>query len=148
MMKNRIKTKGVLANIKRNAAFFILFFLLIPAIPLLSQDIHELSKTGELKKIKALIEKEQELINKKDDQEWSPLHHASFRGHNEVVEFLISSGAEINALDNYGCTPLHRAALRGHMEITQFLVEAGADINKISTLGSTPLAFAVRGNQK
>jgi ankyrin repeat protein len=139
MMKNRIK---------RNAAFFILFFLLIPVISLLSQDIHELSKTGELKKIKALIEKEQELIEKKDDQGWSPLHHASFHGHNEVVEFFIANGAEINALDNAGCTPLHRAVLRGHIEVTKILFEAGAEINKISTFGSTPLAYAVRGNQK
>ena len=147
-MKFKIKTKKGLTTKKRNMAFFIIFFLLIPEIPLLSQDIHELSKKGDLIQIKALIEKEPDLINKRDDQGWTPLHHASFRGHNEVVKFLITSGAEINALDNFRSTPLHRAALRGHMKITGLLVENSADINKISTFGSTPLAFAVRGNQK
>jgi len=138
-MKNRIN---------RNAASFILFFLLIPAIPLLSQDIHELSKKGDLVQIKALLEKEPELVNKKDDLDWSPLHHASFQGHIEVVEFLIKSGAETNTLDNFGYTPLHRAALRGHIEVTKILIDAGADLNKMSAKGFTPLALAVRVNQK
>ncbi|MFC2142699.1 ankyrin repeat domain-containing protein, partial [Acidobacteriota bacterium] len=148
MMKFKIKTKKGLTTKKRNMALFIVFFLLIPVIPLLSQDIHDLSKKGDIIQIKALIEKDQELINKKDDQGWSPLHHASFHGHNEVVEFLIVSGAEINALDNLGNTPLHRASLRGHVNITRLLIEAGADLNKISAFGFTPLAYAVRGNQK
>ncbi len=148
MMKYKINKKDVLTINKRIAVFVIFFFLLIPVIPLLSQDIHELSKKGDLIKVKALLEKEPELINKKDNKGWSPLHHTSFHGHNEVVEFLISSGAEIHALDNIGCTPLHRAALRGHVNITRLLIEAGAEINKKSTFGFTPLAFAVRSNQK
>ena len=133
---------------KRKGIFLIICFLYVFVIPVLSQDINQLMKTGDSVKIKALLEKNPELVNEKDNREWTPLHYASFHGHNEVVELLINRGAEIESVDNIGCTALHRAALRGHMKIAKLLVETGADINKKKALGEFSLFYAVGSNRK
>jgi len=133
---------------KRKVVDIIFFFLFVFVIPVLSQNINELAKKGDIVKVKALLGKKPELVNIKNKEGWSPLHYASFHGHNEVAELLIVRGADINALDNFKCTPLHRAVLRGHMKIAKLLVESGADINKKSAFGETPLFYAVRSGHK
>ena len=52
----------------------------------------------------------------------------------EVVQLLISSGAEVNK-----GTPLHYAAGRGDVEVVQYLLDAGANMNARDQLGRTPL---------
>jgi len=133
---------------KRKVVVIIFCFLYIFAIPTLAQDINELAKKGHISKIKALLERKPELINKTDNRGWTPLHYASFHGHNKVAELLITSGEEINSLDNIGSTPLHRAALGGHLKIAKLLIESGADINKKNANGESPLFYAVRRDRK
>jgi ankyrin repeat protein len=43
----------------------------------------------------------------------TPLHVAAYRGYPEMVDLLISAGAEIDSLDKRGWTPLARAVLSG-----------------------------------
>ena len=42
-------------------------------------------------------------------QGWTPLHSAVSAGHNDVVQDLISLGADVNAANSSGQTPLHYA---------------------------------------
>ena len=39
----------------------------------------------------------------------SALHHAVEKGHAEMVQLLLESGAEVNRGDDFGQTALHRA---------------------------------------
>ena len=48
---------------------------------------------------------------------------------NNLVEFLIKSGAAINQQNNEGFTALHFAVLYGNTEYEKMLLEAGADPN-------------------
>jgi ankyrin repeat protein len=57
------------------------------------------------------------------------LHFAAQRGHKEVVELLITKGADMHARDPNEQTPLHIAASRGYKEIAELLIAAGADVN-------------------
>ena len=41
-------------------------------------------------------------VNAKDDNGWTPLHHAAWNSHKEIIELLIAAGADMNAKDNYG----------------------------------------------
>jgi ankyrin repeat protein len=54
---------------------------------------------------------------------------ASGRGHLEVVQFLISSGALVDPYPEYSTfdTPLMAASEAGHLSVVKKLIECGAD---------------------
>jgi len=65
----------------------------------------------------------------------------------EVVKFLVSKGADVNAKNKDDNTPLHLAASwNGHIEVIEFLVSKGADISVTNVAGYSPLMAAIRYN--
>src|SRR5262249_57913846 len=95
---------------------------------------------------------------------------ALYRGHHDIVDLLIESGAEIDAfaaaatgrlddlrrtatdqtLNAYsydGWTPLHLAAFFGRLEAARLLIALGADGHAVSrnSLTNTPLHAAAAG---
>ena len=70
---------------------------------------------------------------------WSPLHFAVWGEHEELVEFLISKKANVNAIDVNGSTALHFAAFDGAQEIVELLIAKGADVNAKGVNWETPL---------
>ena len=73
----------------------------------------------------------------------SPLHHAVWNGHREVVRILVNAGADKETRDGHGDTPLHIAVSRGHSAIVELLIKAGADKETRDGHGDTPLHIAV-----
>jgi ankyrin repeat protein len=69
----------------------------------------------------------------------TPLHIFASIGNSEMVEFLIKSGADVNARDFFGDTPLHEAARYGFADIVRLLLVHGAYVNAKDELGDTPL---------
>ncbi|XP_067928889.1 myotrophin-like isoform X2 [Watersipora subatra] len=59
-----------------------------------------------------------------------PLHFAADYGQLEVLNYLISKGADVNAEDKYGITPLLSAIFEGHESCVEALLKKGADKNK------------------
>jgi ankyrin repeat protein len=96
-------------------------------------DIHQLARKGDSKKIKALLEKNPELVNSKDKCDWTPLQIAAFYGHLKLVKLLIRKGARINESDKFGFTALHLAALKKNHNIFEWLLENGAVIKAEET---------------
>lgn len=67
----------------------------------------------------------------------------------DVVEALVSAGANTNIADENGYTPLHYAAGQDLEEIAKLLLEHGADINAATKDGVTALHSAVsQGREK
>lgn len=64
-----------------------------------------------------------------DVQKMTPLHCAAMFDHPEIVEFLVSSGGDINIIDKERRSPLLLAALRGGWRTVHVLIKLGADIN-------------------
>lgn len=60
----------------------------------------------------------------------------------ELVRWLLSKGADINAVNTYNRTPLHQHAGYYNGDIDIFL-ESGADIEAVDKYGNTPLHIAV-----
>lgn len=58
----------------------------------------------------------------------SALHAAAYRGHQGMVQVLLSAGADIEATGNDGTTPLYLAAQQKHKEVVETLLKAGAQL--------------------
>lgn len=70
--------------------------------------------------------------------------HLSVRSeHMDIINFLISIGADVNTIDDKGNTSLHYAAISNNAEIAKILVDSGADTNAINHDGETPFEAAV-----
>ena len=83
-----------------------------------------------------------------------PLHYASDGGRWEpgaqagVIEYLISMGAQPNALDKSGVAPLHRAVRTRSLAAVRALLDGGAEPRQPNKAGSTPLHLAVQPTGK
>lgn len=77
-------------------------------------------------------------IDEKGLSEFTALHCAVSEGHVAVAEYLVSKGANVNAVTSELRTPLHLACNRGMLKIIQCLVEAGANINAQDVARNTP----------
>ncbi len=60
----------------------------------------------------------------------------------QLVEILISGGADVNVVDRQGQTSLHYAAQRGYRRVAELLIANGAEVNASSNSGETPLYCA------
>lgn len=70
-----------------------------------------------------------------------PLLTAAMRGHGDIVDLLLSRGADIHACGSTGYTALHLAACF-HASLIDRLIDAGADISSKSALGLNALMCA------
>ena len=87
-------------------------------------------------------------VDARDKEDKTPLQHAAFHGHKEIVELLIAKGADINAKDNAGNTTLHWAVKGRKNEMVEQMVELlilnGAYVNAKSRSGDAPLDSAIK----
>jgi ankyrin repeat protein len=104
------------------------------------------AKVGNLARLSELLEGDEKLIDARDTDGSTALHCAAWKGHLEIVAFLIDSGADVhchNSNDHWGTTPLHAAAHANQAAIAQRLIEAGADVNAKDSNGKTPLHHTI-----
>jgi ankyrin repeat protein len=73
-----------------------------------------------------------------DANRWHPTAQA------ETIDYLISVGADPNAVDRGGATPLHRAVRTRSLPAVRALLEGGANPRQPNKAGSTPLHLAVQ----
>lgn len=75
---------------------------------------------------------------------WTPLGYAAFQGREEVADYLLDQGADVNvALDN-GTTPLMLAARNGHLGLVKLLLEYKADTTLRNDAGLSAKDWALR----
>ena len=97
---------------------------------------HEAAEVGDIKRLKALLDKDPDLINAKDDSGIQPLHMAAWEGQDEAVTLNIA------ARDSGDWTALHFAARDGHTATCRLLLERGADRSARNDVSRTPLRTA------
>jgi ankyrin repeat protein len=109
-------------------------------------DIFEAVKQGDLATVKQWLQINPKLIRTKDDNGTTPFHWATEKKSNiDILEYLISKGADVNAKNNDGFTPLHWAVnFTSDVEVIQYLISQKADVNTRDNNGWTPLHVAAR----
>ncbi len=100
------------------------------------------AKSGDVASITALLKSDPTLINARDTDGSTPLHCATWKGHEKVAELLLKSGANVNAVnqnEHWGTTPLHAAAHANQAKIAQLLLDHGANVKAEDMEGRTPM---------
>lgn len=69
---------------------------------------------------------------------WTPLHLATYFGHEDVMECLLSYQADVNAINENGDTSLHKAAFIGREDLVMLLLRHNADVCTINGEGKLP----------
>ena len=101
----------------------------------------ELAAEGNLNELTKAIDPSQ--IDHNYEFGYTLLHYAAKDNRLEVIEYLVSSGCDINAVDDDEQTPLHKSAMFGHTEAVKLLVSRGANVNQIDNNGNTPLHVVI-----
>jgi len=112
----------------------------------MTSDLDWSIKNGDLDKIKEAVE-----MGVNIDQDINgrlPICIASDYGQLDVLNFLISSGANINVSDKYGITPLLAAIYEGHTKCVQSLIMAGAQKTGVTPDGSSYMEAAEKDEIK
>lgn len=75
-----------------------------------------------------------------------PLCLAAARGHREIVELLLSYGANIHACNLDWSSPLHMATFHGHINVVRLLLQRNVNLNNSDQHGNTVLHLAATRN--
>ena len=98
--------------------------------------------SGDLARVQALVSAGANLEAKGLIRGTTSLHHASERGHINVVQYLIECGADKEARTSSRSTPLFDAVSAGQLSVVQLLVDHGANKEAANNIGLTPLIIA------
>lgn len=128
----------------------LLLPLLISAICLSAQasvdDIFSAVKSGDIEKVKLIIESDTGCINSLDETNKTALFWSVIEDHPDILRYLISRGGDVNGREISGNDPLYYAARYGLTECASILLENGADVNPVEGSASPPLLVAC-GNE-
>jgi hypothetical protein len=81
--------------------------------------------------------KRAKLIDAQDNLGLTPLHLASYNGHDKAAALLIDAGADLQPKGQFDLTPLHLAAGRGHRAVVELLLGRGAPAGARNSQGAT-----------
>ena len=98
-----------------------------------SKPVHEAAANGDISNVKKYLDLGIKLNSNYDIKKTyggNPLFSAVFNGHDEIVELLISRGADVNSTDINGETPLDWAISRNLIETDILLRKHGGKTSK------------------
>ncbi|KAJ4294216.1 actin- protein 3 [Kalmusia sp. IMI 367209] len=77
-----------------------------------------------------------------DEEGWTLLHVAAWKGKFSYVNWLITLGADVNHKTNEGESCLHLAVKCNHHPITRLLLQHGIDVSSVDGFNQSPLFLA------
>ena len=114
--------------------------------------LRQAAKTDDKDEVRRLLSSGMVDVNCIEQFDLPPLHIAALKGHKEMAQILIQSGADPNLVDSSRVsqcdTPLLMAVYKRKKEMAKLLIESGADVNMYNELGYTPLHGAAEKGQK
>ena len=108
----------------------------------------EAAKAGNLARVKELLSQGAH-VNCSDGEFWAtPLHWASYEGHDKVVSLLLKKGARVNAINKDGRTPLILAAAFGRYNVVRILLRHRCNKSAKDDEGKSALEWAKERDYK
>lgn len=94
------------------------------------------SYVGHLEVVNMLLSNRSNAVNKRDNNQQTPLFIAARNSKGKIVNLLIEKGAQVNARDKTMSTALHSTPTR---KVADILLKHGADIDAENVIGNTAL---------
>jgi len=113
----------------------LLAFLALLADPVQAGPLHDAAASGNLAKVRDLLDNQGVSVDQKGYLGETALHQAASRGRLEVVDELLVRQAAVDPRDRSGRTPLDWASTNGQLETMVRLLDAGANPNARSQGG-------------
>ncbi|XP_050354695.1 transient receptor potential channel pyrexia-like [Nymphalis io] len=112
--------------------------------------LHLAARCSSLECVEVLLRDGNADANAEDHDKRTPLHAAICNTERacEIIDMLVSWGAQVNKKDEYGYSPLHLAAMDGLAQCVETLIFLGADVTSKSKKGHTALSVIVRKTPK
>jgi ankyrin repeat protein len=110
----------------------------------LGENLVSAAHSGDLDKVKALLELKPNLDHPEKYYGSTALIFAARGGYSEIVKILLEHGATIDQANFEGYNPLIDAAWLGRLEVVKILLAWSADVNHASNNGDTALICANR----
>ncbi|XP_067669958.1 fibronectin type 3 and ankyrin repeat domains protein 1-like [Haliotis asinina] len=109
--------------------------------------LHWACMGGDRKTVEFVLSLDGVDVNSRDVVGWTPVMSAAGGGHRDVVELLVSRGADVSLVDGGGNNILHYACGRGDRKTVKFVLSLdGVDVNARNNDGQTA-ADVARGRE-
>jgi hypothetical protein len=82
-------------------------------------------------------------VRSRNSCNWTPLMWASYGGHVDIVKWLLSHGADLNARTDDGWNSLHFATVCSHFEVARILLDHNIDVEAQTNDGQTASRLAL-----
>jgi ankyrin repeat protein len=98
--------------------------------------------------VSALVSRRANLMLTTNEHKYNALHLAAYKGHEEVVAYILGSDDEdipllVNAVDKSGNSPLMLAATQGNLEVMKVIMNhPSCDPNILDSIGNSALILA------
>ncbi|XP_026761494.2 transient receptor potential channel pyrexia-like [Galleria mellonella] len=112
--------------------------------------LHLAARCSSVECVEALLRDGNADPNVEDSDKRTPLHAAVSHSDRacDIIDMLVSCGAQVNKKDVYGYSPLHLAAIDGVTQCVEILLFIGADVTSKSKKGHTALSVIARKTPK
>ncbi|CAD7963900.1 unnamed protein product [Amoebophrya sp. A25] len=106
--------------------------------------IHDAAAAGDIGKLQAMLDEDEELLNAVDSNKQTPLMLAAKNGEATVGSILAECGADLQIQDGDGNTALHHSCIANKRLVTSMLLWGGSERDVQNGEGDTPLHVACR----
>ncbi|KAK2163779.1 hypothetical protein LSH36_74g05022 [Paralvinella palmiformis] len=109
--------------------------------------LHHAAGIGDLDTVKVILDTGIDVNGRHVDsdvtQAQTALHIAALAGRCDVIDALLSRGADADAHESEGLTPLHCACSGNDVQSVRSLIDAGAQVNAADSKGQLPIQRSV-----
>ncbi|PXW08573.1 MULTISPECIES: ankyrin repeat domain-containing protein [Chryseobacterium] len=112
-----------------------------------AKSIFDVARSGTVAEVQELMKQNPDVINQVNENGFSPLILACYRGNTDVADFLIENVKDVNYKSREG-TALAGLAIKYNKDLVEHLLKKKADPNIADETGYTPLFWAVKSGNK